>query len=774
MRRLILGVFFLVFLIGGFWWTRERVVGDGTYDNLGTSDAADGSSDALTWDQGNVLTIDKYGKYIMLTQNRVGPTSHFTWSNNNGDTWTQGGEGYGFLTRGSIAYDSINDKIHVIWSATDASDGIIYRRYGITRDGSNNITAIAREDSGTVNLQLDVSGGGCSFEHPSALWVNDGSSDGLLVAIWSKSNCANVAQIRGSMRRLTMTAADGVAGNWVALDGTPDSFPDDPPNVAADKIYSATQGNVGNSIKIRGGSGARKDDLYVFAQQANSGGVDQVLAYRAVWNSGASDWSGGWQSPVVMGDALQTSGYNLKWQLISKVVLDSVNDRLYVGWARWKTGGDGDTVSFAYLNNTDVASSTFDAYSAMGTASYAPTLGAAFDGTLGNFIISYIESTTNGDNGSIDYKAFDGSTLGTQNRFYTSPGGSDGENGSADIPVMYQGRVNDRLLFIFRINGALPPTGGDPHTIDFGFQILATPTPTPTPTVAPTNTPTPTPSSGGGGSSNSPQGSTTNPPVCNTQAPGSAPDLYAAVAQNGSEIMLYFSEASDPLDHYALTYGDASNDYTWGVDNIGGVGSRTYIVGGLNPGTTYYFRVRGGNGCAVGAWSNEISGVTSGSGIIPNALNITDSELTPGDGARGGVIENEEGENAEVGEDGYNLSITVKDQMGVAVSGATVTVHSEPQIGKTNDQGIVEFSGLAQGEHTVQIAYDGYRGEQSVYLSGDQETYNLDITVEKENNYGNILLGVLGGVILAGVIFGGYYFFYRKRKKKKQVVKKLS
>lgn len=100
---------FLLRLVTGV----SKTLGEGTYANLGTGDAADGSADALNFSQGRVWTIDKYGKYILLTQLRGG-TSHWAWSNDLGANWSQSSEGYSFLTRGSVAYDSINDKLHVI------------------------------------------------------------------------------------------------------------------------------------------------------------------------------------------------------------------------------------------------------------------------------------------------------------------------------------------------------------------------------------------------------------------------------------------------------------------------------------------------------------------------------------------------------------------------------------------------------------------------------------------------------------------------------------
>ena len=605
----------LVVGIAGYLFSTQ-VLSEGTYANLGTTNSQDGSNDALTWDQGNALTIDPFGKYIALIQGRTGPTTNFTWSNDGGTTWVQSAESYTALTRGSVAYDSKNDKLHVIWIATNTSDGIIYRRYGITRDGSHNITAIAREDAGGINLQLDTSSA-CNLEHPSAIWKDDGSANGILIAVWSKHSCAGVAQVRGSMRRLSLSAADGVAGNWLALDGTPDTFASEAPAVPADSIHSGTQGAVSDSVVIRGGSGARKDDLYVFVNEYNSGGTDEIFSYRGVWNTGSSDWSSGWQSPVTVGAADNSGGYSLKYQLLSKAVLDAATDKLYISWARWKGGGDGDTVSLASLDSTDTPSALVDVYAALGTHSYAPTMGLAFDSTLGQAVIAYIESTTNGDNGSIDYKTYDGSTLSAPIRFYTSPGGVGGANGSADIPVLYPQRVNDTLLLIFRVNGALPPTISEPHTVLFGTEALPTPTPTPTPiptptptpTATPTPTPTPTPeTSASDNSSNSQTSSEYFPPTCSAEHPSSAPKLFR-VDRSGSDALLWIEPGGAPYTGLTVWYGEtaAADTYTDSYDQpvVGGMITREIHF--LNADVAYIFRVQAKNDCAPSEFSNSVT-----------------------------------------------------------------------------------------------------------------------------------------------------------------------
>ncbi len=102
-----------------------------------------------------------------------------------------------------------------------------------------------------------------------------------------------------------------------------------------------------------------------------------------------------------------------------------------------------------------------------------------------------------------------------------------------------------------------------------------------------------------------------SPPACSDVSPGGkALWLYRARPQDSSSILLYFTGADNPVDRYALEYGTKSGSYQYGAANIGGKEIRTYLVKSLSPNTTYYFRVRAGNGCATGPWSNEMSART--------------------------------------------------------------------------------------------------------------------------------------------------------------------
>lgn len=134
----------------------------------------------------------------------------------------------------------------------------------------------------------------------------------------------------------------------------------------------------------------------------------------------------------------------------------------------------------------------------------------------------------------------------------------------------------------------------------------STPTPTPTTGSTPTNTPTPTPSSSSGStqssSSTSSDSTTVTVTTCSDTQPSSAPDLFQ-LKSAAEYVTLFFSPVS-PVSTYSVEYGNTSEANTYGV-NFNGTskGVQKYTIYGLSPGKTYYFRVKGVNGCKAGEWS---------------------------------------------------------------------------------------------------------------------------------------------------------------------------
>ena len=133
------------------------------------------------------------------------------------------------------------------------------------------------------------------------------------------------------------------------------------------------------------------------------------------------------------------------------------------------------------------------------------------------------------------------------------------------------------------------------------------PTPTPTPTATPNPTATPSPRS----SSVSP-----TPPkyVCSDAAPNASPDLFQ-IDVTDTHAKLYFAPVNRNTNKYYISFGYTPGDMRFGGELAGNsTGVRSYTINALSSKSTYYVRVRAGNGCATGGWSNEMKFMTTPKG----------------------------------------------------------------------------------------------------------------------------------------------------------------
>ena len=96
-------------------------------------------------------------------------------------------------------------------------------------------------------------------------------------------------------------------------------------------------------------------------------------------------------------------------------------------------------------------------------------------------------------------------------------------------------------------------------------------------------------------------------PTCSEPKPVGAPDLFQ-INVAGSEATLYYSPLNDHIDNYFISYSQNPGSFQHGVETGQSLSSGvlSFTVGCLPPNTTYYFRIRGQNGCMPGDWSQEM------------------------------------------------------------------------------------------------------------------------------------------------------------------------
>lgn len=135
--------------------------------------------------------------------------------------------------------------------------------------------------------------------------------------------------------------------------------------------------------------------------------------------------------------------------------------------------------------------------------------------------------------------------------------------------------------------------------------------------IAPAPTPSPTPVSSSGNSSGdtSSAPSSTSAPTCGDAAPTTSPNFFQ-ITTKGNAATLYFAPVTGPNNKYYISYGLTPDATGYGVEfNYSDTsGVIPYTINYLFPGT-WYFKVRGGNGCMPGSWS-QVMNVKVGLGTV--------------------------------------------------------------------------------------------------------------------------------------------------------------
>jgi hypothetical protein len=412
-------------------------------------ETSDGENWAQAGDLGPIIIGLPEDDLVTYTQRNNGgsKSNYFVISVNGGLTWfdntgISGGEA--FLERGTIAYDATRDCFHGLLITTNPGDGgVIYRRYSITRDGSNNITSIARVAGVSVVLDGTPSEA-TQYQHPIIQVISN-----TLVASWNARN-ASKNEIRAVRCNIGSDAdAGGTASNWVHLGVNSATTISQSPQTAS---YTALVANATGGISHHAIYHKSNGDLQIIYHDGDTPG--QWRMRRAVW--GGSSWTSLSTDTLVSNvrRAGAGTGYNLKGQLLSKIVVDGAGN-LYVGLATWKDDTSGDTWGYARIDSSDVVT-LVDVYSAGGSHSYAPAGDLEYDSTADRLIASYIKTSTqhayvrlyNGITAAAaEVLAFNGDTV--------------------DIPLI-RSRLNGKLLMLFREATGTAPFAGYFGTLTWG------------------------------------------------------------------------------------------------------------------------------------------------------------------------------------------------------------------------------------------------------------------------------------------------------------------
>lgn len=151
----------------------------------------------------------------------------------------------------------------------------------------------------------------------------------------------------------------------------------------------------------------------------------------------------------------------------------------------------------------------------------------------------------------------------------------------------------------------------------------STPVPTNTPTLIPTATSTPEPTS----IQTVTTSSGTSTPVCSDLKPASVPVLHLATSSGPNSITLNWDKAKEPVSYYLVTFGTKPGEQLYGNPNVGDSNTTSYTINNLSGGLNYYFRVRAGNGCTPGDFSNEVIGRLAGGYITGVPENFSQNVL---------------------------------------------------------------------------------------------------------------------------------------------------
>jgi len=238
---------------------------------------------------------------------------------------------------------------------------------------------------------------------------------------------------------------------------------------------------------------------------------------------------------------------------------------------------------------------------------------------------------------------------------------------------------------------------------------------------------------------------------------------------------------------YSSTTGTSYAAMTNTFSTTGGT-SHSTSVSGLSSGSTYHYYVRcqdnAGNPTSsdytitfsIANPSSSTTGETSA-----NQLNQQTTQ-SPSATAQDNITNNKKESVIEKLERFFTTKIlwfmnqkvveTVKfqivDKDGKPISNIDVTIHSDPQTAKTNENGVVTFSKVPVGKHLLAFNFDGSKFSKKVSVAdpnAQEGTFQAEIlTIKAEKDPTPLWVWITIGVLSVLVLYFGYAFFARRKR----------
>jgi hypothetical protein len=475
------------------------------------------------------------------------------------------------VTGGGSIYNAVIVKYNssgvAQWATTTVSAPNSAVFLGISIDSSNNSYVV-----GSVQ-------GASEYDFGNGVTVSGGGDYENTIIV--KYNSSGVAQWANLTPNVNRSQFEGVS-----VDSSGNSY-------AVGEIAGTSQYDFGNGVTVTGGG-----DSNTIIVKHNSSGVAQWAAttiaapgYWAVFFGVSVDSSG---NSYAVGEIAGTSQYDF---------------------------GNGVTVTGANANENTIIVK----YNSSGVAQWAATTIAApgsayFEGFTGDssgnsYAVGHIRGgeydfgnnikvtgAIDGHNtiivkynssgvaqwaattiAAVDWSDFYGASMDSSGNIY-AVGTIDGPgeyNFGNDITVTCGGS---------RLNTIIVNYSGDPP---------ATPTPVSTPTSASISETT----------------SEASAPLCNDLKPFGHPDLFQ-IDVTDSKATLFYTPINGSNSNYYISYSENVNTFQHGTETGQGfsTGVLSCNINFLKSNTTYYFKIRGQNGCTTGDWSNEMKIKTKSAG----------------------------------------------------------------------------------------------------------------------------------------------------------------